>query len=263
VVLLQEVFQRPTVNLLARELPSYRVPTSLTVAVLGLALFTIYLVLGGAARLMDRLRDEVGPRFLEEKTPTLLDWDWSRALEDLSSLTRRRGQSSGLQGGRSHLRGTVQSLDRRRDAWMAYTVDTQRRNGMVKIRTSASSMDIHIRQVGGPLPGRHAMVVMDEVPMGSYSFETREIFTPRGQRLGQLAGGLRILTQGMTNYRELELGGQVVAEINFEPFSPLEHLGPMPPFFRPRLQRLSQDEQWWLLAMLGIALYEDSLSPDI
>jgi hypothetical protein len=237
-------------------------PFLLTVLVLGLVFFTAYMVLGGARRLMDKLRDEVGPRFLREKTPTLLRWEWTRALQDLSSLTRRRGQSTGLQGGRSHRRGTMQSLADRHEAWLAYTVDRQRRAGIVKIHTSDNTMEIHVRHGGGTFPGRHAMVVADGAPLGSYNFETREIFGPDGRGLGRITGGLRILTQGIPDYHVLELEGREVVAVNFEPFSPLERLGPMPAVFLLRLPKISRNEEWWLLATLGIALFEESLSSD-
>lgn len=68
-------------------------------------LFAAYLLLGGAGKIMDRLRAEAGPRFLEETVPTLLLWDPARAFPDLSSLCRRTTHSSGLGSGRSHSRG--------------------------------------------------------------------------------------------------------------------------------------------------------------
>jgi len=37
----------------------------------------------------------------------------------------------------------------------------------------------------------------------------------------------------------------------------------MPPAFKIHVPQLTADEQWWLVALLGLALYSDCLSPDV
>jgi len=227
-------------------------------------MFVVYMVLGGAGRLMDRLRDETGPRFLRETVPTLLPWEPSRALRDMSSLVRRQRSSSGLGGGRAHARGTVQSLSNRRDAWLAYTVNTHRRLGTVTLHTSANTLLIEIaRDESLPRGGRRASITVDGKPLGSVNLETSELFDAQRRPLGQLAAGRTLIMQGMTDYRTVEMGGRALAEINDEPLGPLDRPGPMPPAFRIHAPQLSADEQWWLVALLGLALYSDCLSPDV
>jgi hypothetical protein len=238
-------------------------PLLLIVVVLALVVFTAYLVFGGADRMMDRMRDEVGPRFLQEAIPNLLPWEPERALPDMSSLCKRRGQSSGLGGGRSYARGTVQSLDDRGSAWLAFTVDTQRREGVVKMHTSANAMEVHIRRDQAHWVGRQALITVDGRPLGSMGLEDSELYDVDGRPLGRVSGGAKLIMQGMTDYRTLEIDGEPVADINHEPLSPLERLGPMPAAFIIYKRDLSEDERWWLVALFAIALYSDSLSGDV
>jgi hypothetical protein len=238
-------------------------PLLLIVVVLALVVFTIYLISGGANRMMDRMRDEVGPRFLEETIPTLLTWEPQRALPDVSSLCKRRGQSSGLGGGRSYARGTVQSLENRGSAWLAFTVDTQQREGVVKMHTSANAMEVHIRRDSAHWAGRQALITIDGRPLGSFSLKSSELYGVDGQPLGRLSGGAKLIMQGMTDYRTLEIDGDPVADINYEPLSPLERLGPMPAAFVIYKKELSEQEEWWLVALFAIALYSDSLSGEV
>lgn len=235
-------------------------PLLLIVVVLALVAFAVYLVFGGADRMMDRMRDQVGPQFLEDTIPSLLPWEPQRALSDISSLCRRRGQSSALGGGRSYARGTVQSLEDRGSAWLAFTVDTQRREGVVKMHTSANAMEVHIRRDPSRWVGRQALITVDGRPLGSVGLEDSEPYDVDGRRLGRISGGTKLIMQGMTDYRTLEMDGEAVADINHEPLSPLERLGPMPAAFIIYKKDLSEDEEWWLVALFAIAVYSDSLS---
>lgn len=92
-------------------------------------MFTVYMLFGGEKNLRVRRRDETSKHFLQEKIQTLLPWYPEQALSDISSLCVRSGESSGLRGGWSHCRGTVQSLNNRRDAWLAYIVNAYKQVG--------------------------------------------------------------------------------------------------------------------------------------
>ena len=228
--------------------------------VLAMFLFAGYLLLGGAGRIMDRLRDETGPRFLENAIPTLLLWNPSRAFPDMSSLCRRTRHSSGLGGGRSHSRGTVQSLRNGREAWLAFAVNTRSRLGCLAIYTTENKLEFHVKAKDGRGGGRHALIVADGEPFGMMDLGTRELLDPQGRPVGRLTGGLSIRMGGMPSYQVLNLGGEDLAGVNQEPLSPLTRLGPMPPAFQLYRTDLTEKEQWWLLASFAAGLYQDSLS---
>lgn len=212
---------------------------------------------------MDGLRDDRSPSFLQKTTPTLLLWDPARALPDMSSLCLSRKVGSGLGGGRSHCRGTVQSLRNWREAWLAYTVNTQARYGSIELHTSSNRLLVDVRRDAGARGRREAFITIDGKPLGSMRLESRKLLDRQSQPIGCLTGGRTFLMQGMTDYRTLEMGGREIAEINDEPLARLERLGPTPPAFRIHQPRLSPDEEWWLVALLAIAIYANCLSSDV
>jgi hypothetical protein len=237
-------------------------PCLLILVVLGLVVFVGYMVFGGSGRMKDRLRDEVGPQYLRETITTLLPWDSTRAIADIASRVKGRKTSSGL-GPWSHSRGTVQSLNNARDAWLAYTVDTQRRLGRVSLHTSSHRIIIDVRSAANDRGRREALITIDGRALGSVLIDRDDVLDAHRQPLGHLSRGRTLIMQGMTNYRTLTIGGRNIAEVNFEPLGPLDRPGPPPPAFRVHQPALSHDEQWWLVALLGIALYKESLSSDV
>lgn len=248
---------------LVKMLGMFLLPIILTTFVLGLIGFTIYMVLGGAGRLMDRLRDEVGPQFLRETVPTLLPWELSQALPDMSSLCRSRRSGSGLGGGRSHCRGTMHSLSNHGKAWLAYVVNTHRRYGTVELYTSKNRLLVDVRGDPSRRGYRVADITVDRDRLGSVRLEDGELYDAAGRPLGCMRGGRIMLMQGMVNYRTVDLRGRAIAEINTEPLGPLDRPGPMPPAFRMHLPEQSVDEQWWLVGLLAIALYSDCITSDV
>jgi hypothetical protein len=231
--------------------------------VLGLFVFTVYMLFGGADKLRGRLRDDTSQRFLHEKIPALLPWNPSQALPDMSSLCVRTGESSGLGGGWSHCRGTVQSLKNSRAAWLAYTVNTRKQEGQVVLHTSRDQMLIEVSRGELPSGMRLARVEINGRALGSINIDSREFFDEIGRPLGRMTGGRGIIMGGMTNYVAVEMQGRVIAEMNTEMFSRFERLGPMPPAFKLDEPRLSPEEAWWLVALLAVALYRDCLSPSV
>jgi hypothetical protein len=238
-------------------------PVILTFIVLGLFLFTLYMVFGGGDKLKIKLRDETSQRFLQEKIPTLISWNPTQALFDMSSLCVRTGESSGLGGGWSHCRGTVQSLKNRREAWLAYTVNTHRQEGNVVLHTSTNQILVTVNRKRLSRGMRYAEIIIDGQSLGSMNIETRELFDNRGRSLGRTIGGRTIIMQGMTNYVSVEINGREIAQMNTEPFSWFERLGPMPSVFRIKDNQLIPEEEWWLVGLLAIALYRDCLSSSV
>jgi hypothetical protein len=221
---------------------------------LGLFVLVGYLTVGGgASSRMQSRREEVSPRFLRETVPRLLPWEPSRALADLSSLCRGRAEMSALGGGMHHSRGTMQSRSHPGDAWLAYTVNAQRGYGVAVLRTSASELSVEVK--GGV--ERFAVVTVDGQPLGTVRTDSSEILDPSGRPLGRVARGELITTYGMTNYRDVELNGRRVAEINGNLLHPGQRLGSPPPAFRIQAPDLSPDEERWLLALLALELYTD------
>ena len=242
--------------------PIYLLPIPLIMVVVVLIIFTIYMVLGGGNRLKNKRRDETSPRFLGEKTPILLAWEPVKALQDLSSLCVRTGESSGI-GNWSHCRGTMQSLSRRRDAWLAFTVNTYKREGSIVVRTSMNTLIVKVSRDSLPGGRRQAEVMIDGLVFGRMNIETREFFDQAGQRVGRLTGGKTIIMQGMTNYVTVEMHGQDIAEMNTEPFSWFERIMPIPPVFKLYRHHLTADEGWWLIALFALALYRDCLNTSV
>jgi hypothetical protein len=237
------------------------IPPILILIVFGLFVFTVYMVFGGGEKLKVKLRDETSQRFLQEKIPTLLPWKPTQALVDMSSLCVRTGESSGLGGGWSHCRGTVQSLNNRRDAWLAYTVNTHKQVGNIVMHTSTNKLLVNVSREQGGM--RHAEIIIDGQTLGSVNIDTRDLFDKAGQQLGRMTGGRTIIMQGMINYVTVEIHGREIAQLNTESYSWNERLGPMPPTFRINDRQLSTEEEWWLVALLAIALYRDCLSPSV
>jgi hypothetical protein len=252
---------------LGNELPFFNLGCGflplLILIILGLFGFTGYLLFGGLNKLKTKRRDETSHRFLQEKTPTLLPWQSTKALTDMSSLCVRTGESSGLGGGWSHCRGTVRSLNNWRDAWLAYTVNTHQREGTVDVHTSANTLLVTVSKRRMSRGIRYAEIKLDGRTLGGVNIDTRDLFDEIGRPLGKMTGGHTIIMGGMTNYVTVEIDGHEVAQMNTEVFSRLERLGPMPPVFRYLDPQLSADEEWWLVALLAIALYRDCISPSV
>jgi hypothetical protein len=237
------------------------IPAILTLIVLGLFVFTVYMLFGGGNKLKVKLRDVTSQRFLREKIPNLLPWNPTQALFDMSSLCVRTGESSGLGGGWNHCRGTVQSLNNRREAWLAYTVNTHKQEGNVVMHTSTNKLLVNVSRKSLTRNMRYAEITIDGQTLGSMNIETRELFDSVGRSLGRIKGGRTIIMQGMTNYVSVEINGREIAQMNTEPYSWFERLGPMPPALRIIDNQLSPDEEWWLVGLMAIALYRDCLSP--
>ena len=233
--------------------------TVLTLVVMGLLVFTLYMLSGGGNKLKVKRRDETSRQFLQEKKPALLSWKGVEALSDLSSLCVRRGESSGLGGGWSHCRGTVQSLTNHGKAWLAYTVNTHRRLGTVEVHTSTNKLLVNVTGDRLKRGMRYAEITVDGQALGGMRIETRELFNDLRIPIGKMRGGRTIIMRGMTNYVGVEIHNREIAQINTEPYSWFERLGPMPPAFRLRMLQLTPDEEWWLVGLLAVALYRDCL----
>lgn len=231
--------------------------------VLGLFVFTVYMLFGGGKKLKVRRRDQTSPQFLREKVPTLVQWNLEQALSDLSSLCVCTGESSGLGGGWSHYPGTVRSLNDWRNAWLAYTVNTDKREGNIVMHSSANKLLVNVSRGRLPRGMRYAEFSIDGQTIGGMNIETRELFDERGRSVGKMRGGKTIIMTGMTNYVTVEIHGREIAQMNTEVYSRLERLGSMPPVFRIYGHQLSEYEQWWLVALHGISLYRDSLTSSV
>lgn len=235
----------------------------LLLVILGLLVFTVYMLIGGGNKLKIKRRDVTSHSFLQEKTPSLLPWQLPEAIADMSSLCVRTGESSSLGGGWSHSRGTVRSLKNWRKAWLAYTVNTHRRDGTVEMHTSDNKLFITVSKERLPRGMRYAEIKLDNSTLGGVNIDNRDLFDNVGRPLGKMTGGHTIIMGGMTNYVTVEIDGREIAQMNTEMFSIFERIGPMPPVFRYIDHPLSTGDEWWLVALLGIGLYRDSLSPSV
>lgn len=237
-------------------------PFLLILIVMGLIGFMAYMALGGGKRLKVKRRDETSQRFLREKIPTLLPWEPAKALRDLSSLCVRTGESSGI-GPWSHCRGTVRSLNKRREAWLAFTINTQNKEGSIFVHTSANELIVNVRRGLQPEDGRQAEIIIDGRILGRYNFKTRAFFDEIGKPVGRLKGGKMIIMQGMSNYVTVKIHGADIALMNTQPFSWFERILPMPPVFKINRRNLTANEEWWLIALFAIALYRDCLTTSV
>lgn len=237
-------------------------PCLITLLVMGLIGFTAYMIFGGGKKLKIKRRDETSQRFLGEKIPTLLPWEPSKALRDLSSLCVRTAESSGI-GPWSHCRGTMRSLNKWRDAWLAFTVNTQNREGRIVLHTSANKLIVNVRSGSPNVDGRQAEIIIDGKILGRYNLKTRVFFDETGKPIGRLKGGKMIIMQGMSNFVTVEMQGSEIAQMNTQPFNWFERLLPIPPVFKINKQVLTGNETWWLIALFAIALYRDCLTSSV
>ena len=237
-------------------------PCLITLIVIGLIGFTAYMLFGGNQKLKVKRHDETSQRFLQEKAPALLPWEPAKALRDLSSLCVRTAESSGI-GPWSHCRGSVRSLSNRRASWLAFSVNTQNREGSIVVHTSANEIMVNVRRKLPPEDKRQAEILIDSRILGYYNLNTREFFDEIGRPIGRITGGKLIVMQGMSNYVTVEMHGSEIAQMNTEPFSWFERILPMPPVFKPYRLSLTAQEEWWLVALYAIALYRDCLTTSI
>lgn len=124
-------------------------PFLLIFVVMGLICFTALYDFRRWEKLKVKRRDETSRSFLQNKIPSLLPWEPSKALCDLSSLCVRIAESSAISPW-SHCRGTARSLRSWHDSWLAFTVNTQKREGSIVLHTSANEIIVTVRR-GVPL----------------------------------------------------------------------------------------------------------------
>ncbi len=237
-------------------------PFLLTLVVMGLIVFTAYMIFGGGNKLKVKRRDETSPRFLGEKIPILLPWEPAKALRDLSSLCVRISESSAI-GPWSHCRGTVRSLSNLHESWLAFTVNSQNREGSIVLHTSANEIIVNVSRVIRYNNSRQAVIRIDGQFFGRMNLETREFFDMVGKSLGRLTGGKMIILQGMSNYVTVEMYGLEIAQMNTQHFSWFERIMPMPPAFKINRPSLTANEEWWLIALFAISLYRDCLTSSV
>lgn len=223
---------------------------------LGVFGVVVYLLLGWAHQRMQRLHDQVSPRFLRETVPLLLPWEPSVGLGDLSSLCRGRAEMSGWRR-MYHARGTMQSCADRNQAWLAYTVNQRGRQGEVHLCTSKEQFLLEIRSDSSTWADRYASVTVNGGWLGRISLASREMQDALGRSLGRVTGGSLVTTYGTTNYRDVSLAGQSLAQINSNLLHPGQRLGPLPPAFLLEVPDVSPEEARWLLALLALELYQD------
>ena len=229
---------------------------------MGLIGFTAYMVFGGGKKLKIKRRDETSQFFLQKKTSALLPWEASKALRDLSSLCVRTAESSAI-GPWSHCRGTVQSLTSRRDSWLAFTVNSQNREGSIVLHTSVNEIIVNVRRVGPPDNSQQAEIRIDNQFLGRMNLDTKVFFDKAGKPIGKLKGGKMIIMQGMSNYVTVEMNGADIAEMNTQPFNWFDRLIQMPPIFKLYRRSLTTNEEWWLLALYATSLYRDCLTGSV
>jgi hypothetical protein len=139
-------------------------------------------------------------------------------------------------------------------------VNTQKREGSVVLHTSANEIIVTVRRGVPPNNSRHAEILIDGQYFGKMNLDTRVFFDEVGKPIGKLKGGRMIVMQGMSNYVTVEIHGADIAEMNTQPFDWFARLLPMPPVFKINRRNLTENEQWWLIALFATALYRDCLA---
>lgn len=237
-------------------------PFLLTLVVMGLICFRAYMIFGGGKKLKLTRRHVTTRNFLQNKIPSLLPWEPSKALRDLSSLCVRTVESSAI-GPWCHCRGIVQSLSSRRDSWLAFTVNTQKREGSIVLHTSANEIIVNIHRGVPPNNSRQVEIRIDGQCLGKMNLDTRVFFDEVGKPIGKLKGGRMNVMQEMSNYVTVEIHGADTAEMNTQPFDWFARLLPMPPVFKINRGSLTEKEQGWLIALFATTLYRDCLTSSV
>ena len=226
--------------------PMEPVFTVLSVAVILLFIFAVYMILGGAGRLYEKLKNHTSPRFLSDSSQKLLTWDARRAISDMSSELRRKSESSFFGGNWSHARGTVRSQSDRGGKWLAFTLNIRRGEGRLDLRSSSQMFSFEHTgaletfrvddSVFGYIDAKSTLLDVNEDPVGSIRYQ--RTLTPMGSDLDAT----------------LHVGGRTIAKVNYlSDFG--DRIWKAPNLVRDVSSSLTENEAMWIVAVIAKRLY--------
>jgi hypothetical protein len=221
-------------------------PFILILVVMILIAFSAYMILGGAAKRYSKLKNEIGPGFIRSSLPFLQIWETRRAFSDMSSEIPCTTELSFFGGRWSHARGTVRSLYKREDKWIAFSSYTRGGAGRIDLWTSSSDFSLEYSdnlgtfRVGGIVTGyissKSDVLDKSQRPIGHIQYHRAH--TPMGSRYNA----------------SLEIGAGTVAEISY-----ISDLGDRlwkPPALVQKVSRdISSNDAEWVLAVIAMRLY--------
>lgn len=192
---------------------------------------------------------------------TLRAWD-SSAFSDLSSRWVGWWKSvSGMGQGTGYYEGVVQSFSAPADpAWLAFTVRRWRmRDAEVQLRTSQQQVTLHITAEGPMNPNGRAEVQLGGQPAGQIEirFPVCHFHSADGTVQGVLTKRAASLRDNY--YAPIELNGRGIAGLTEIWIRQPKALRQPHLAFQNLAPDLSPTEQDWLLVMLALTLYYDSL----
>jgi hypothetical protein len=221
-------------------------PAILSLIVIGLFVFTVYMVLGGAGKRYVKLKNKVSPEFLNYSRLFLLRWDKKQALIDISSEIRRTTESSFFGGNWSHAEGTIRSLNDSDNKWLVFTLNLRNGKGKIDLHTSSRRFSLEYEdrlgtfrvdgKIFGFINSDNVLMTTDQLSIGR--FHSIRTFTPMG---------LDLVTP-------IEIGGRKVAEVNYlTDFG--DRLWKAPALADEMVADISNNEIIWIIAVIAVRLY--------
>jgi hypothetical protein len=228
-------------------MPAFSVlPTVLIIAVIALFVFSLYMVLGGAAKRYGKLKGKISPEFLRDSRPSLLMWDAKRAFSDMSSELRRRAEMSSVGGRWSHSRGTIRSLSDRGSKWLAFVFNV--RGGRGRIDIQASSVNFVLEY------GDHVGTFKVDGATFGYINTIGEILDMDRRPIGRVGNQRSFTPMGLSYNTSVDIAGRTLAEVHYlSDFG--ERLWKAPALVQKTVTGMSKDETLWIIAVIAMRLY--------
>lgn len=221
-------------------------PFILVLVVIALVIFSAYMIFGGAGIRYERLKNEIGPKFIRNTAPSLQIWDPMRAFSDMSSELWRTTELSFFGGRWSHARGTIRSLNNRTDKWIAFVLCIRGHGGQIDLRTFSSDLSLEYADNLG--------IFRIAVTLKGYINTRSEILDQSGQLIGHIRYHPANTPMGRGNNTTLETDGKEIAKISC--LSDLgDRLWKAPPLVQETSQNISSNEADWVLAVIAMRLY--------
>jgi hypothetical protein len=221
-------------------------PFILVLAVGALVVFSVYMILGGAAARYEKLSGTISPGFLRTSVRDLLPWDMIRALSDMSSELWRKTEVSFFGGRWSHSRGTIRSLSKRRDKWLSFALNIRGGKGRIELRTSSDSFSLEYAHPQG-------MFRMNGTPVG-YINNENNILDQNQVPIGYIHYHRAFVPMGSAYSKTIELSGRRIAEVR--PLSDFgDRLWKAPPLIQDMSPEISEKEAKWIIAVIAKSLY--------